>query len=504
VDILGHRGVYNSHWLGAQLAVLLNTFFGLIGFYLVKSSVDRDRRTGVGQLLAASPLSRAGYTLSKWLSNFLVLASMVAVVAVCTALLQVVRGEDLAVNPIALLTPLVLLTLPFFALVAAVAVLFEVLPLLRGGLGNIAYFFLWAFGGLMGSLAVGGRLEVRNDAMGIGMITPSMVTAAARAFPAEKITGDHMSIGISIGGKGPTPLVLYPYDGIHWTSEMVLGRFAWFVAALALAALAALAFDRFAGEGAGAAARRVARRVWFGSGAKRGAAVVDGDVSAVATANAPPPVFDPRRLAAVPPVWRFDVFALVRAELTVALKGYPKIWFLGALGLAIASLAAPLAAVKTGIAPALAIWPMLLWSALGTRESRNGTADLLFSSPRPLSRQLPATWLSGVAIGAATGGAYALRLLVSGNPIGAATWLAGIAFVPALALACGVLTGNSRLFEGLYMALWYVAALNHVPAIDYTGAMATKTGPGVAVAFAGVTAGLLAVAWAARRRQLSA
>jgi hypothetical protein len=159
--------------------------------------------------------------------------------------------------------------------------------------------------------------------------------------------------------------------------------------------------------------------------------------------------------------------------------------------------------VKQGIAPALAIWPMLLWSALGTRESRNGTSDLLFSSPRPLSRQLPATWLSGVAIGAATGGTYALRLLMSGDPIGAATWFAGIAFVPALALACGVLTGNSRLFEGLYMAFWYVAALNHVPQMDYTGAMASTTGPGVAAAFAGVTVGLLAVAWAARKRQLT-
>jgi len=129
-----------------------------------------------------------------------------------------------------------------------------------------------------------------------------------------------MSIGIRIGSKGDAPLVLYPYDGIHWTPEMVLGRFAWFAAALALAALTALAFDRFAGEGAGAGARRVARRVWFGSGAKRTAAAVDGDATAVATANAPPTVFDPRRLAAVPPVWRFDVFALVRAELEVVVQ----------------------------------------------------------------------------------------------------------------------------------------------------------------------------------------
>ena len=213
--------------------------------------------------------------------------------------------------------------------------------------------------------------------------------------------------------------------------------------------------------------------------------------------------FDPARLATAPPRRRFDLPTLVRAEVVLALKGYPRLWFLVALGLAVAALLAPLPAVKQGIAPVLAIWPMLLWSALGTRERRAGTAELLFSAPRPLTRQLSATWLAGAVIGFAVGGAFGLRLVLAGDAAGAVTWLAGVAFVPAFALACGVLTGNSRLFEGLYMALWYVAALNHVPALDFTGAMAAQTGPGVAAAYALATLALLAVAWAARREQLA-
>jgi hypothetical protein len=35
--------------------------------------------------------------------------------------------------------------------------------------------------------------------------------------------------------------------------------------------------------------------------------------------------------------------------------------------------------------------------ALGTREARHGTQQLLASSPRPLSRQLPAAWLAGIS-----------------------------------------------------------------------------------------------------------
>jgi hypothetical protein len=182
--------------------------------------------------------------------------------------------------------------------------------------------------------------------------------------------------------------------------------------------------------------------------------------------------FDFARLAGGAPKRRFDLPTLVRAEIVVSLKGIPRAWYLVALGLSIAVLVAPLAAARVGIAPALAIWPMLIWSALGARELRHGTSDLFFSAPRPLSRQLSAIWLGGVAIGLAVSGTYALRLVLAGDARGAITCLVGIAFVPALALACGVLTGNSGLFEALYLFLWYAAALNHVPSLDFTGAMA--------------------------------
>jgi ABC-type transport system involved in multi-copper enzyme maturation permease subunit len=498
VNIDGHRGFYNSHWLGVQLAMLVNTFFGLIGFYLVKNAVDRDRRTGVGELLAASPLSRFDYTLSKWLSNFFVLASMLTVVAVCTALLQLVRGEDRAIDPIALLTPLVLIVLPFFALVAAVAVLFEVLPIARGGLGNVAYFFLWTFGGIAGAIG-GSRLVARNDPMGIGVITPQLIAATSRAFPSESITGKRTSLGIHIGGTGAEPIVPFHFHGMEWTLETVMWRVGWLLVALLIAAAAAVPFDRFAGEGFSIRGALGMRPKANRAG---GATIVNADALAPVT-SAVPTTFNPRRLAATPPVWRFDLLALVRAELTIAFKSYPKPWFVGAIGLAIASLVAPLPAVKAGVAPMLAIWPMLLWSALGTRESRAGTSDLLFSAPRPLSRQLPATWLAGVAIALATSALFGVRLLLASDFAGALTWLVGVAFVPAFALGCGVLTGNSRLFEGLYLGLWYVGALNHVPALDFTGATAASAGFQAAAIYAPLTALCLATAWAARKRQLS-
>ena len=497
VNIHGHRGTYNSAWVGAQLTLLVNAFLGLAGFFLVKSAVDRDRRSGVGELLAATPMSRVSYTLSKALSNLTVLASMVAVVVVCSAVLQWVRGEDTRIDPAGLVLPHLLITLPFLALVAALAVLFEVLPLLRGSIGNVAWFILWSVGGVMGTQ--GHRPDATyGDSMGIGSILPGMITATREAFPAENITGEHVAMGLQIGGNEGRPLVPFAYEGIDWTPEVVGWRLLWLGVAFAIAAAAALPFDRFANEEFGVGVLRRGRRKRAGDPAPG-----DGGVAQATTALAAHAPFDVARLAVVPPTRRFDLRTLVRAEIVVALKGYPRAWYLVALALSIAALAAPLEGVKVGVAPMLAIWPMLVWSALGARELRHGTADLFFSSPRPLSRQLCATWLAGAAIGLAVSGTYALRLALAGEWMGAVTCLVGVAFVPALALACGVLTGNSRLFEALYMLVWYAAALNHVPVLDFTGAMAAQTGLRVAAGYALATAALLAVAWAARQRQLT-
>ena len=73
-----YRGVYNSAWVGALMGVVTSTFLTLAGFYIVKGSILRDETTRVGQILAATPMSKGFYTVAKCLGNFAVLAAMVA------------------------------------------------------------------------------------------------------------------------------------------------------------------------------------------------------------------------------------------------------------------------------------------------------------------------------------------------------------------------------------------------------------------------------------------
>ena len=85
-------------------------------------------------------------------------------------------------------------------------------------------------------------------------------------------------------------------------------------------------------------------------------------------------------------------------------------------------------------------------------------------------RRLLAEWAAGAAVTALAGTGPLLRMLLGGDIPGAAAWLGGVAFIPALALLLGSLSRSARLFQLVFLMLWY-AIFNGVPAVDFMGAV---------------------------------
>jgi len=196
------------------------------------------------------------------------------------------------------------------------------------------------------------------------------------------------------------------------------------------------------------------------------------------------------------------LLTLLDAEIRLVLKGASRWWYLGVVGLWIASAVTPLEAARLHVLPLVWIWPVLQWSALGVREARYGTDQILFSSPHPLRLQVPAAWLGGVALALLTGAVIGARLVIAGDWAAVGAWAIGACFAPALALALGVWSGTSRFFEGLYTALWYMGPLQPVPWIDFMGVSDAAIAVRTPVVFAVVTLVLLAATFLGRRRQL--
>jgi len=501
VDLGGYRGVYNSAWVGCTVALVTTLFLALAGFYLVKNAVERDLQTGVGQIIATTPLRKPLYTLGKALSNFAVLALMVGLIAVASGVMQIVRGEDLHVHPWALLSPFLVLALPTMAVVAALAVFFEVIPWLRGGLGNVIYFLL--YNGLVVYAAVSSEAAPADAIAPFDLFafsTPvSRITAAVRA--AVPGTNGGFSIGLN---PVEAPLSTFYWAGIQWTPGIVLQRLAWLGVAAGIALLAALFFDRF-----DPARSRPRRQRPAASPAVpewgRPLRQAQGRFSSLPGASAALAPAAPVRLTPLSTQHRRFYFGrMVLGELRLMLKGQRWWWYVVALGLAIAAASSPLDVVRQYLLPAAWLWPFLVWSPLGNREVHHRTGQMVFSAPFPLRGQLPAAWIAGLVVALVTGSGAALRLLVAGQWGALLAWAVGAAFIPALALALGVWSGSSKTFEVVYFLLWYAGPMNQVPVLDYLGATDEAVAAGMPLLYLALTLLLLGLAFAGRQRQIHA
>lgn len=506
IDLDGYRGVYNSAWVGASMALLTSTFLALVGFYLVRGTIDRDRRTGVGEIIATTPLSRFAYLGARAAGNFLYLALLTLVILVAAFVMQQVRGEVRSIDPVALAAPFLFVTLPLMALVGALAVFTETIKPLSGTLGNVGWFFFW-IGALLGpgsldSVSSGVAPPPLADPTGFGLFLSQMIDGA-RAHVAD-FNGEHFSIGANITEK---QLGTFPWEGIRWSAPQLLGRLAWFGVAVLVVAASVPWFDRFAHGAPGLSFGRKGRRAKGGALPDPSAAPLPGNdgagTAALAGADAVGRAsFSAARLTPIGAVRQGPaLLRLVAAELKLLLFGVNRWWYLGALILLLAGTFAPPEgrAIVGGIAW---IWPLGLWSALGCREALHGTASLLDSAPRPVVSRLLAQWLAGGALGLVAAGGPLLAALLGGRPLEAGAVLVGAGFVSALAVSCGVLSGSRRLFEALYLLLWYVGPMNRVPVLDFSGGAPGAVDAGTPIAFMIVTGGLLFLAVVARRRAL--
>ena len=483
VQVGEYRGVYDSWYVGTVLAVTTAVWLTFAGFFVVRNAVSRDATTGVGQILAATPLRAGTYLFGKFLSNFLVLAAMTAVVGVMALAMQLVRGEVFAIDPVGLWLPLLLIPVPLMAVVAGAALFFETVPGLRGGFGVL----LWGFGSFVLYVATQVLLRVAPSAA----FDPFGLVAVSRAMRAD-VLAQHPAATDPVIIVG---LVTREEQPARFTWEAGLGVDAGLVGQrsglLLLAVLPALWFNRFdpAARGPGGdvgqiedgirrlrafldPGRRSAARA--AAAVTEAAAVMDGPTSpAPGTGTAPAAVVE---AAARPATGRLTPAArarplgrLVAGEFRVLLGGVPLWWLLGALAVAVVAAIAPTSAVANPLLPLAWLWPVLIWSRLGTQRFTHNVDPLIVSAPAA-RRRLLAEWLAAALLTAAVGLSPLVRLAAAGEYASVTRWIAAVAFIPTLALALGTLSRGPRLFQAVYVVIWLAAVSGERP-VDFLGAV---------------------------------
>lgn len=483
--------------LGMLVAVATGTMLSLVGFYVVKGSVDRDRTTGVGPILAATPLSHLQYAASKFVSNLAVLASMLAVLTLLALGMTAGRGDLTASAVWSVAAPIVLVTGPAMAFVAGLALLFDSVPWLRGAAGNVLYFFVWT--GLLSTVLVGSPAV---DLTGFGLVQESLMEALRAAHPESAAQG--FTVQLRPGGLPET--TRFPWSGVDWSAVRIAWRLYWVAAGVGLAALGSVllrVFDPYAegdtapdpGEDAEVTAAGPGIRSTDAPSGLPAASASEPDrrrTDGFSVSTLPAP-----RRAGGPAAF----LRTTLGELRLLLAGHAWWWYGALVSATVAAFVVPPGQVGT---PLLLSWllPVAAWSSLGCRERTHGTEQMLFSSPAPLARQLPAQLAAGVLLALLAASGPLLRWALLGDTTSLAAAGSGALFVPALAVSAGAWSGSSRLFEALYVVLWYIGPLNGVPQLDFMGVTGRAFDVGASGVFLAAAVALVAAGWAGRSRRL--
>ena len=351
-----------------------------------------------------------------------------------------------------MLLPFLAVALPCMTLVAALAVVFDSVPFLRGTVGNVIYFAIW-MAVVMPSIKGGMSLPLLKDPLGVDVFRASLYAAGNAAFPNDAIGA------IGVAGFVHTQYMVFYWSGLTWNLGIFAGRWLWVVIGLGLILLSAVWFARFDPSREGLKRFRI-----------KPDEVKEGEPAAAQKKI--PHIVLPNLSPLVSQLARTNLFmGVLFAELRMLLNGRRWWWWLVIIGLNIAILVCPLMTTKLYLLPVVWLWPLPIWSEMGNRERKNSTDQMVFSSARPVMRQLPAAWLAGVLVTALFGIAGAVVYILYGDLLALAGWIGGVIFIPTLALALGVFSSSNRLFEVVYLFLWYIGPYQKVPQLDFiTGA----------------------------------
>jgi hypothetical protein len=314
---------------------------------------------------------------------------------------------------------------------------------------------------------------------------------AAQHLPAAA----EFSVGFT---KVDHPLHTFTWHGLHPAGGFVAARLVLILAAVGLAVLPAVWFARF----------DLAR--------PRRAPAADGGQAPVLVPAAAPAAGQAARSARslvytpLSPLKarRGRTFGrLLAGEVRILVQGTSRWWWLVAAAVNAASLAVPANLVQPASATtalllsAAWIWPVLIWSRLGTQRRESGLDTLLGAYPA-VHWQLAAEWAAGLVLTAVVGLGPLLRMAAAADGPGVAAWTAGALFIPSLALMLGTASRTHRVFQAIYVLLWY-AAVNQVAAVDYMGTVLVNgrpAGPSPLLT-AGVSLAMLAITITTRGAQ---
>ncbi len=428
----GYRGIYNSAWIGLCLGLLNVLFLPLICFYLVKNAIELDRKSKTCELIAATPISKQAFLFSKWCVNVLILILIVLMMLFSSIAIQLYYGESYQIDLWALAWPQLIIVFPLLLAISSVAIMFESINKLRGGLGNLVYFFLW----------LGFLVQTLESISGVGELMKQLDKDVLQRFPSQSGASN---VGIIVRDE-TAEIKTFVWNGIEPTMTHILGSIPLLVFSIVCLLLAFVFFDRFS----------------QGSSPESTKSTRVGLVFLTKSGNFLDSIFTSFTKY-------FSFTRLMRLELKLLLKGRSVYWFLGLIVLNIIQIFIEQQLLISVFLPISWLWCVLVISQLGQLEKQTNTQEIMTYSKQSSTSQSLASYSAAWILLALASIGSVFRFIVIAEWFLVVQLFVAISFTVSLAYFCGAVTGTKRMFEVLYPTLWYIGPIQAALYIDFFG-----------------------------------
>ncbi len=456
------RALYTSQVVALATAGLASLFLTFAGFYLASNGLRRDLLARTGGIIASTPVDSGTYLVGKFLGGVAFLGSITGMYILNVMAMHLLRGEG-PLQPVTYVLTYLLVLGPAIAVVAALALCFECIPLLAGRLGDVLFFFIWALLLALGAMSQGDGIGRYLDVMGLGFIL-SQVHAVTNS--------EHLAIGMTPFRGDVAPWVLPP---IRFSLATVLPRITLALLAIPILIVARVFFHRFD------PARVRSGKTGSGGGLVRHASQLIKPLTRMVSAVGARIM--PIAPAALRPVLADTIMTLCQSPFVL----------LAWIGVLVASVTAQDATAHHTLPLVVAVILAIALADLSTRDRAAGVQSMLYSMPMVKPGY---AWIkvgSGALLALLFCVPPAVRIALTA-PGPALSLLVAAGFMAALATALGLLTRTPKTFMGVFLLFLYLVVNGgQVPSLDFAGwngvaTGATRVGYLVAAVLLGVVA----------------
>ncbi len=438
-----YRGIYNSVWIGWVATIAFISVVTLIGFYFVRNSIKRERELLIGEITASIGTKSWVFIFGKALGNLLFLLLQMVIVIFITIIMQFVRGESYSLEIIKLLTPFFILAAPACFIVSVIAIIFEIIPILRNSFGNVAYFFAWS-GICIASM--GKSKSYLADIFGMDTTAKVILEQFKKNFDEFKDI-DYFSLGTN--GPIHDNVKTFLMDKVNINMNIFIGRFFWIAIGILVLFLTSLFFRR----------------------------------SSLITSKVPSKVnkimdikekeYNYQKRVVLSEIFESKVYSnnlsVIHSELKFMFSACNLWWYAAILLCSIGVFFAKGETLYKFLIPIMWILPIFIWSKLGNVQMNFNMEDYLLTYKNYRKSQLVNSVFAGILFTILINIGIIVKFVILNDYPRVIYILMGIFFVNALGMFIGNVAKNSTAFEIIYTFLWYVGMLNGVTSLDFLG-----------------------------------